>query len=360
MTHFGHSAPDIAVPHNCPLMPDGVVAFGRRSGGSMRRRDFIALVGGSVGAAWPLTARAQQPAKLPTIGLLVPSARSVTTKWIGAFVERLGQLGWVEGSTIAIEYRWAEGRPERYPEFASEFVRNKVDVIVTSSLAVLAAKQATTVIPIVFAVAVDPVASGMVASLNRPGGNVTGLSLQQTDVGPKRLELLLEVVPSLHRLAILGNVGYSSAAQKMAEVQIAAKALGLEVARIEIRRAEDIEPAFKAIMGAAQALYVCGDALMTTNSVRINTLVLAARLPTMFPNREHVERGGLMSYGASFADLYRRSADIVDKILHGTKPEDIPVEQPTKFELIINLTTANALGLTVPQILLATADEVIE
>jgi len=309
----------------------------------VKRRAFITLLGGAA-ATWPLTARAQQSAKLPTIGLLVPSARSVTTQWVGAFVERLGQLGWVEGRTVAIEYRWAEGRPERYAEFAGEFVRDKVDVIVTSSLAVLAAKQATSVIPIVFAVAVDPVASGMVASLNRPGGNITGLSLQQSDVGPKRLEFLLEVVPGLHRLAILGNVGYSAAAREMDEVQIAAKALGLEVARLEIRRAGDIEPAFNAIKGAAEALYVCGDALMTTNSVRINTLVLAAHLPTIFPNREHVERGGLMSYGASFADLYRRSADIVDKILHGTKPADIPVEQPTKFELIINLTTAKCLS----------------
>jgi len=325
----------------------------------MKRREFITLLGGAA-VSWPLAARAQQSAKLPTIGFLVPSARSVTTRWVAAFVERLGQLGWVDGRTVVIEYRWAEGRPERYVEFAGEFVRNKVDVIVTSSLAVLAAKQATSVIPIVFAVAVDPVASGMVASLNRPGGNVTGLSLQQSDVGPKRLELLLEVVPGLHRLAILANVGYSAAAQEMADVKIAAEALGLEVATLQIRRAEEIEPAFKTIKGSAQALYVCGDALMTTNSVRINTLVLAAHLPTMFPNREHVERGGLMSYGASFPDLYRRSADIVDKILHGTMPADIPVEQPTKFELVINLTTAKALGLTIPAKLLATADEVIE
>jgi ABC-type uncharacterized transport system substrate-binding protein len=201
----------------------------------------------------------------------------------------------------------------------------------------------------------------MVASLARPGGNVTGLSLQQTDVGPKRLELLREALPSLRGVAILGNVGYSAPLQEMAEVQQAAQMLGFTVVTFGIRRAEDIEPAFDVLKGGgADALYVCGDALVNTNAVRINTLALAARLPTMFSNREYVATGGLMSYGANFPSLYRRAAEFVDKILRGSKPSDIPVEQPTKFGLVINLQTAKALRLEVPPTLLARADEVIE
>ena len=283
------------------------------------------------------------------------------SQWTAAFVQRLRELGWIEGRTVAIEYRWAEGRSERFAEIAAEFVRLKVDVIVTTwNRAVLAAKQATSVIPIVFALAGDPVGSGLVASLARPGGNVTGLSVQQTDLAGKRLELLREVVPGLRRLAIMANVGYPDAVLEMGEVQAAARTLGLEVVTLEIRRAEDIAPAFEALKGRADALYVCTDALVNTNRIRINTLALGARLPTMHGIREYVEAGGLMSYGANFPDLFRRAADYVDKILRGAKPADIPVEQPTKFDLVINLTTAKALGLDVPPTLLARADEVIE
>jgi putative tryptophan/tyrosine transport system substrate-binding protein len=221
-------------------------------------------------------------------------------------------------------------------------------------------RQATSAIPIVFAVAGDPVGSGLVASLARPGGNVTGLSGQQADLAAKRLELLREVVPGLHRLAIVANVGNPYAVIELGEVQGASRALGLEAATLEIRRAEDIAPAFKALKGYADALYVINDPLVNTNRVRIIISALGARLPTMHASREHVEAGGLISFGPNYLDLFRRTADFVDKILRGAKPGDIPVEQPTKFDLVINLTTAKALGLTLPETLLARADEVIE
>jgi len=324
----------------------------------VKRREFISLLSGA--AAWPLAARAQQPGKLPLIGFLGTTTPSAWSEWVAAFVQRLRELGWIEGRTIAVEYRWAEGRDARFAEIAAEFVRLKVDVIVTSGTAILAAKKATSVIPIVFAVANDPVGSGFVASLARPGGNVTGLSLQATDLDGKRLELLREVVPGLRRLAIMANVGYPAAVLEMREVQEAARTIGLDVAALEIRRAEDIAPAFEALKGRADALYVVSDALISTHRIRINTLALAARLPTMHSVRAYVEAGGLMSYGPSYPDLFRRAADHVDKILRGTRPGDIPVEQPTKFDLVINLITAKALGLEVPPTLLARADEVID
>ena len=326
----------------------------------MRRRRFITLLGGAA-AAWPLAARAQQPGKLPTIGFLGATTPSAGSQWVAAFVQRLRELGWIEGRTVAIEYRWAEGRTERSAEIAAEFVRLKVDVIVTSGTApVIAVKQATSIIPIVFAAAGDPVGTGLVASLARPGGNITGLSIQAADLAGKRLELLREIVPGLRRLAVLANVGNPAAVLEMGEVQAAARTLGLEVVTLEIRRAEDIAPAFETLKGRADALYVCADALVNTNRIRINTLALGARLPTMHRSREYVEAGGLMSYGPNFPDLFRRAADYVDKILRGAKPGDIPVEQPTKFDLVINLITAKALGVTIPPTLLARADEVIE
>ena len=324
------------------------------------RRKFLATLGGAA-AAWPLAARAQRAGKLPTIGFLGAGTLSAWSLWVASFVQRLREFGWIEGRTVAIEYRWAEGRTERAAEIAAEFVQRNVDVIVTSGTAfVVAAKQATSVIPIVFAAAGDPVGTGLVASLARPGGNITGLSIQQTDVAAKRLELLREVVPSLGRLAILGNVGGPAVVLDMREVQTTARTFGLEVITLEIRRGEDIVPAFEALKGRADALYVCIDPLVNTHRIRINTLALAARLPTMHAAREWVEAGDLMSYGPNHPDLWRRTADYVDKILRGAKPADIPVEQPTRFDLIVNLTTAKALGLTVPPLLLARADEVIE
>jgi putative ABC transport system substrate-binding protein len=324
----------------------------------IERRKLLATLGGAA-AAWPLAARAQQQGKLPTIGFLGAEA-TAWSAYITAFAERLRALGWIEGRTIAIEYRWSEGRPERVAEIAAEFVRLKVDVIVTNGPAVATLKQATSVIPIVFAVALDPVGGGLVASLAQPGGNVTGQSTQQSDLAGKRVELFRDVVPRLRRLAIILNVDYPSAVLEMGEVQAAARALGIEVATLEIRRAEDIAPAFAALKGQADALYVVVDALVVANLVRINILAVGARLPTMFNTRAYVKAGGLMSYGPNLSDLFRRAADMVDKILRGAKPANIPVEQPTKFDLIINLTTAKALGLEIPPSLLARADEVIE
>jgi ABC-type uncharacterized transport system substrate-binding protein len=325
----------------------------------LRRREFITLLGGAAG--WPVAARAQQPAKLPTIGYLGPNTRSLDSQRLVAFVERLRELGWIEGRTVAIEYRWAEGRNDHLAESAAEFVRRKVDVIVTSATPpTLAAKQATSAIPIVFASVGDPVGAGVVESLARPGGNATGLSLQQPEAAGKRLELLREVFPGLRRLAIMANSSNASALLDMREAQTTARALGLEAVTSEVRRSEDIAPAFDALRGRLEALYVCNDPLAATNRVRINTLALGMRLPTMFIAREYVEVGGLMSYGANFLDLYRRTAELVDKILRGAKPADLPVEQPIKFDLVINLTTAKALDLTMPSSLLARADEVIE
>ena len=298
--------------------------------------------------------------KLPTIGFLGVSTPSGWSHYVTAFEQRLRELGWIEGRNVAIEYRWAEGRGERFAEIAAEFVRNKVDIIVTGGGAVVAAKQATLIIPIVFALANDPVGIGLVASLSQPGGNVTGLSQQATDLAGKRLELLGELVPGISRLAILGNAGYPAAVLEMGEVQETARKLGLDAALSEIRRAEDIAPAFEAFRGHAQALYVVADPLTGSNRVHINTLALGARLPTMHGIREYAETGGLISYGANISDLFRRAAEFVDKILRGAKPADLPVEQPTKFELVVNLKTARAIELTIPEAFLARADEVIE
>ena len=325
----------------------------------MRRRDFIKVIVGSA-AAWPLVARAQQPAERPLIGMLAAGTRASNGQWYAALVDRLRELGWIEGRTVAFEYRFAEGRPERFAEIATEFVNSNVDVIVTGGNAVSAVRQATSTIPIVFALAVDPVGSGFVNSLSRPGGNVTGLSLQGPDLAGKRLELLRELAPGRRRLAILVNVGYPATREELAQVQTAARALGLEFAVLEIRRAEDIAPAFDGAKGRADALYVIGDALTTANVVLITKLALDAGLPAISSYREFAVSGGLIAYGPSVPALFQRAADVVDKILRGAKPADIPVQQPTKFDLVINLKSGKALGLTVPQTLLATADEIIE
>jgi putative ABC transport system substrate-binding protein len=289
------------------------------------------------------------------LGSGTPSAQG---QWNAAFFQRLRELRWIDGRNIAIEVRWSEGRDERYSEIASQFVRLKVDVIVTSSTrAAIAAKQATAVIPIVFAVAGDPIGTGLVASLARPGGNVTGLSSQGTDTAKKLLELLRQVVPNLRRFAILFNVGNSGNMLEVGEIQAAARTLGLDAAIFEIDRIEDIARAFEAFKGRVGALCILSDPLVNANRIRINTLALAARLPTIYQFREYVEAGALMSYGPNIPDLFRHAADYVDKILRGTKPADIPVEQPTRFDLVVNLTTAKTLGLTVPEKLLATADD---
>jgi putative ABC transport system substrate-binding protein len=323
----------------------------------VKRREFITLLGGAA-VAWPLAARAQQ--KLPTIGFLGSTARWTESPRDAALLERLRELGWIEGRTVAIEHRWAENRMERYAEIATEFVRLRVDVIVTFGTAVPAFKQATSVIPIVFTIDADPVGRGLVASLARPGNNVTCLSAQSTDLVGKRLEILRELLPKRLRLAVMANVDFPGAVQETAEVQMAAAKLDHEVVVLEVRRAEDIAGAFESLKGRTDVLYVCGDLLTFTNRTRINTFAQSARLPTIHGTREFVEAGGLVSYGVNYVHLYRRAAEHIDKILRGTKPADIPIEQPTKFDLVINLVTAKTLGLTVPDTLLARADEVIE
>ena len=322
----------------------------------MKRREFIKVIAGTA-VALPTAAQGQQ--QLPTVGFMGASASGFTT-WTAAFVERLRELGWIEGRTVHIEYRWTEGRPERTAEIAAEFVRFNVSAIVTFGSAVPAVKKATSVIPIVFALSPDPVGGGLVASLAHPGGNVTGLSNQATDAASKRVEYLREVVPHLRRLAVMLHVGFPEAVLEMGEVQVVARRLGLEVTPLEIREAEDIAPAFEGINAKADALYVSPDALFAASRTRLVALATGAHLPTVFSLRDYVQVGGLISDGPNIPALYRRSADLVDKILRGTKPADIPVEQPTKFNLVINLKTAKALGLTIPQTLLATADEVIE
>jgi putative ABC transport system substrate-binding protein len=325
----------------------------------MKRREILALLGGV--AAWPLAVRAQITGKLPTIGFLCPTGASVAGQRVSVFDRRLQELGWINGGTVAIEYRWAEGRTERFGEIAAEMVRLNVDVITTWGTATaVAAKRATSTIPIVFTIVGDPVGSGLVANLARPGGSITGLSTQHPDSGSKRLELLHEMIPNLRRLALMTNIGNIGDALEVREVQAAARTLGTDVVILEVRRAEDIAPAIEALHGEADALYVANDALFNDNRARVNALALDARLPTIHGFREIVVAGGLMSYGPDYLDLFRRAADYVDKILRGTKPGDIPVEQPTKFDLIINLKTAKALGLDIPPSLLARADEVIE
>jgi len=323
------------------------------------RREFITLLGGAAG--WPVTAWAQQAGKLPIIGYLGQSTLAVESQLVAALVQGLRELGWTEDRTVAIEYRWGEGRIERAAEIATEFVRLKVDVIVTAGTPqTIVARQATSLIPIVFASAGDPVGSSLVASLARPGGNVTGLSTQAVDLAGKRLEFLREVIPRPGRLAVMGNVGNPTIVLEMSELKTAARTLGFEIVAVEIHKTGDIVPAFESLKGRADALYVVFDALVSANWNRINTLALSARLPTMSANPAHVQVGALMSYAPNSPALFRRAADYVDKILRGAKPGDLPVEQPTKFDLVINLVTAKALGLTIPPTLLARADEVIE
>ncbi len=326
----------------------------------MRRREFIAGLALPILNA-PRAVRAQQAARLPTVGFLGAATRAATATWAASFIEGLRDSGWTDGRNIAIEYRWAEGRTEPLPELAAELVRIKVDVIVTHATApVLAAKRATSVIPLVFANAGDPVGNGLVASLARPGGNVTGLSIQGSDTVGKRLELLREAVPTLRRLAVMGNVENAAVVSELKEVEVTARSVGIEVVVSELRRADDIEPAFQQFVGKADALYVGADALAIVNRVRINTNALSARLPTVSSVGAYVEAGALIAYGANFPDLWRRAAHFVDKILKGAKPADLPVEQPTKFDLVINRTTAQLLGVELSPTLLARADEVIE
>lgn len=324
----------------------------------MRRREFIALVGGTA-VGWPLAARAQKSGKVPTIGFLGASTPSIWSPFVTAFLQRLRELSWIEGGNVIIEYRWAQGREELYAEIAADFVGRKVDVIVTAGTeATMAVEKKTLEIPVVFAAVGDPVGTGLVASLAHPGGNVTGLSNQQTDLVGYRLELLQEVVPSVRRVALLGNIESPVILLEMKAAEEAAPKLGLEVFRLGVRKSEDIERAMESVKDRADALYVCTDPLISTNRVRIDILAIGEKLPTMNSFREYVQAGGLISYGPNFPDLFRRAGDFVDKILHGAKPADLPVEQPVKFDLMINTTTAKVLGLKIPEKILVRASEI--
>ena len=322
----------------------------------MRRREFIALLGGAVVS--PYSAHAQQAR---TIGLLGSGSEAAQRQWTSAFVQRIAQLGWTEGGNLKIAYRWADGRNERFAEIAAEFVRLNVDLILThNTVPTLVAMQATSSIPIVFATAGDPVGSGIVASLARPGGNVTGLSGQAPDTAGKRIELLRELTPGLERLGVLTEIGNPYAALDVKEVQGAARTLNIQVQTVELRPGDEIDAALNFLKGRVQALYVLPIPLFFTNRVQISNGSLAARLPTMYVIREYVQAGGLISYGPNWPSMWRRAADLVAKVLNGVKPADIPIEQPTQFDLVVNARTAKALGLTVPTALLARADEVIE
>jgi putative tryptophan/tyrosine transport system substrate-binding protein len=326
----------------------------------MRRRDFIEGIVGTI-VAWPFAAGAQQPSKISTIGYLAANSEAADRPRRAAFVKRLGELGWTEGSTIRIDYRWADGVVGNAAAIAAEFVGSKVDVIVTGGDAyVLAVKRATATIPIVFGSAGDPVGNGLVQSLARPGGNVTGLSIELTESVGKRIELLREVIPSLKRLAILFNAGDPQVNPEKEAAVADAQRAGFDLVKAELRPDQDIAPAIEALKGRVDALYVCLDPLTFTNAAHINALALAVGLPVVHSIRQQAEAGGLISYGPDFPAMSRRAAEMVDKILRGAKPADIPVEQPTKFDFVVNLKTAKALGLAVPETLLVAADEVIE
>lgn len=283
------------------------------------------------------------------------------TSWIASFVQRLSELGWIDNQTITIEYEFADGKSDRYAEIAKHFVRQKVDIIVTHGTPpTKAAKEATATIPVVFAAAADPVAAGLVLSLARPGGNVTGLSLQQSDIVGKKIELLRETLGKLRTLAIAANIANPGSVLEIEEVMTVCGRLGVDAIPLGFRRPEDITPAFEALSGRAEALYVSTDPFILSNVDRINALALSARLPTIYNGKEYLQSGGLLSYGPNYPDLFRHAADLVSKILRGAKPADLPVEQPTKFDFVINNRTAKSLGLVIPATLLVRADEVIE
>ena len=328
----------------------------------IQRREFISTLVGGAAAASPIVACADS-GKIARIGYLSPDSPSpAATALFDAFCDGLRELGWIKGKNVTVELRYAENRVERLPEVAAELVRINVDVIVgRGTLGPLAAKRATSTIPIVMAGSGDPLGSGLVASLARPGGNVTGMSLMVPDLGGKRLELLKELLPRLARVAVLWDAANPYPAIVFKETQAAAQALAIDVQSLEVRAADDFDGVFEvARKQRPDALITVEDPLTFNYQKRIADFALANQLPSLHGVREFVVAGGLLSYRANVADLYRRAASYVDKILKGAKPADLPVQQPTKFELVINLQTAKTLGLTVPPMLLARADEVVE
>ena len=331
----------------------------------MKRREFITLIGGGAAAAWPLAARAQQAGKLPMIGFLGSSTLSEASPWVSAFVERLRELGWTEGRNVAMAFRWAGGRSERYSEIATEFVGLKVDVIVTfGTPAALATKQATAAVPIVIALAGDPVGAGLVASLARPGGNVTGFTNIniESSIGGKWLELVKQIAPTVRRIAMIYNPPTSPfAGYYLRPFEAAGPAYGVQASAAAVDSDVDIENALAALAREpGGGFVVLPDTFTGMHRDQIVALAARYRLPAVYPFRWFAEIGGLLSYGIDSDDMFRRAASYVDRILKGAKPADLPVQAPTKYELIINTTTAKALGLNVPDRLLALADEVIE
>jgi putative ABC transport system substrate-binding protein len=323
------------------------------------RRTFVSTAAGALLVkAFPANA---QPAKVPRIGVLHPGTSATSSQLAAAFTQGLRELRYVEGQNIVVERRFGNARTERISEFAAELVRLKVDVIVTSTdVAIAAVKQQTRTIPIVMANSTDPVGTGFVARLERPGGNITGLTGISPELNAKRLELLKEAVPGLSRVAIMWNPDVRGAVLDYKETENAARSLRLQLQSVEVSHADDFDPAFSALTsGRAEVLIVVGSAFTFANRSHIASLAVKHRLPSMFGTREFADGGGLMAYGPSLADAWRRAATYVDKILKGSKPGELPIEQPTRFELIINLKTAKAIGLTIPQSLLQRADEVI-
>ena len=329
----------------------------------MKRREFITLVGTAAG--WPLAARAQQPAStVRRIGFLLPGvARMMVVRGLlEAFRQGLKEYGWVEGQNISVEYRFAEGKEDALPGIAAALVQSQPDVLVAEGTAAIqAAKNVTQTVPIVMAVSNDPVGTGLVASLNRPGGNITGLSLLTGELAGKRLQLLTEIIPGLARVAVLSNPSNPSSALLLEQTKAAAQSLNIEIHVVEVRGPDKFESAFAAVTAAhAGALIVLPDGMLYGQHPRVVTFTAASHLPTLFPEKEVAEVGGLVSYGPSIPGSFRRAAAYVDKILRGAKPADLPVEQPTTFELVVNLQTARAIGVTIPTSILLRADEVIE
>jgi putative ABC transport system substrate-binding protein len=328
----------------------------------MRRREFITLLGGGA-AAWPLAARAQQRSAMPVIGFLHAGSPEPNVNLVAAFRNGLGEVGFVEGQNVAIEFRWAAGEDARLPDMAADLVRRRVNVIVTpaSTPAALAAKAATTTIPIVFTTGGDPVALGLVASLNRPGGNVTGVAFMSVELTAKRLGLLHELVPGAARIFALANPNYAFAETIAADLTAAAATLGLHIEVVHAGTIREIDEAFATMVRSrADALLLAADAFFTNRRTQIVTFATRHGLPTIFASQVFVQAGGLLSYGADLPGTYRQAGVYTGRVLKGEKPADLPVTQPTKLELVINLATARALGITIPNTLLVIADEVIE
>ena len=327
----------------------------------MRRREFITLLGGAA-VAWPLEVRAQQPA-MPVVGFLHPGSPEANAKFVAAFRKGLGETGYVEGRNVAIEYRWGHGESGRLPELAADLISRPVNVIATpgSIAAALAAKAATATIPIVFVVGIDPVQAGLVVSLNRPAGNVTGITSMNVGLGAKQLGLLHQLLHRDARFAVLVNPSNPQSQSVMTDVQAAASAMGQQLEILTAPTNRDISPAFSdAVQKRADALLISADPLFTNRPVQLATLAARHAMPTIYALREFAEAGGLMSYGSDFTDLFRQAGTYTGRVLKGEKPADLPVLQATKFEFVVNLQTAEALGLDVPATLLALADQVIE